>query len=172
MQCQWHNITTLSSKSYVCGYCGNALASEKAYYATSATRNGTVASIYICHHCSKPTFFEVDSGIQVPGSRIGDDVNGINDAAVLRLYEEARDAYAVNAFTASVLSCRKLLMHVAVSKGAMENQSFIEYVEFLSSKGYVPPDAKVWVDHIRTKGNEANHQEIALNCQRRDHQRG
>ncbi len=49
-------------------------------------------------------------------------------------------------------------MHVAVSKGAKENKNFVDYVEFLSTKGYVPPDAKGWVDHIRTKGNEANHE--------------
>ena len=34
----------------------------------------------------------------------------------------------------------------------------IEYVQYLSDKGYVPPDGKEWVDHIRKKGNEANHE--------------
>jgi hypothetical protein len=49
-------------------------------------------------------------------------------------------------------------MHSAVSKGAAEGQSFLQYVEFLSQKGYVPPDGKGWVDHIRERGNEANHE--------------
>src|SRR5262249_12971361 len=64
----------------------------------------------------------------------------------------------VNAFTAAVLLCRKILMNIAVSKGASEGQQFIEYVEYLEKKGYVPPDGKQWVDHIRQKGNEATHQ--------------
>ena len=49
-------------------------------------------------------------------------------------------------------------MHIAVSKGAEEGKSFLQYVEFLSQKGYVPPDGKGWVDHIRERGNEANHE--------------
>jgi Domain of unknown function (DUF4145) len=63
----------------------------------------------------------------------------------------------VNSFTSAVLTCRKLLMHIAVEKGAPTGQSFLEYVEYLAEKHYVPPDGKGWVDHIRTKGNEANH---------------
>ncbi len=48
-------------------------------------------------------------------------------------------------------------MHVAVEKGAGEGKSFKEYVDFLADNHYVPPDGKTWVDHIRTKANEANH---------------
>lgn len=52
-------------------------------------------------------------------------------------------------------------MNVAVDKGAPEGESFIGYIDYLDSKGYVPPDGRGWVDHIRKKSNEANH-EIAL----------
>jgi hypothetical protein len=31
-------------------------------------------------------------------------------------------------------------------------------VNYLSDNGFVPPDGKDWVDHIRTKGNEATHE--------------
>lgn len=51
-------------------------------------------------------------------------------------------------------------MHIAVSKGAEENQNFKYYVDFLA-KEYTPPEGKEWVNHIREKGNEANH-EITL----------
>jgi len=61
-------------------------------------------------------------------------------------------------FTSAVLTCRKLLMHIAVERGAEEGKSFHQYVEYLAQKGYVPPDGKGWVDLIRTKGNEANHE--------------
>ncbi len=49
-------------------------------------------------------------------------------------------------------------MNIAVAKGAPEGLSFIKYVEYLSENNYVPPDGKEWVDHIRTKGNEAAHE--------------
>jgi hypothetical protein len=49
-------------------------------------------------------------------------------------------------------------MHIAVSKGATPGESFVSYVEFLAQKNYIPPDARDWVDHIRTKSNEANHE--------------
>ena len=52
-------------------------------------------------------------------------------------------------------------MNIAVSKGAKEGLTFIEYVQFLADNNFIPPDAKDWVDHIRQKGNEATH-EIAI----------
>jgi hypothetical protein len=39
--------------------------------------------------------------------------------------------------------------------------AFIDYVNFLAEKNYIPPDGKGWVDYIRKKGNEATH-EIAI----------
>lgn len=53
-------------------------------------------------------------------------------------------------------------MHIAVSKGATPGETFIKYVEFLSNNNYVPPGAKDWVDHIRKKGNEANHEIVIM----------
>ena len=67
-----------------------------------------------------------------------------------------------NAYPATVLACRKLLMHIAVSKGAPEGLTFVEYVQYLADKHYVPPGAEAWVDHIREKGNEANHDIVIL----------
>lgn len=75
---------------------------------------------------------------------------------------EARSSKQVPSYTAVILACRKLLTHLAVSKGAKPGESFVSYVDFLAQKNYIPPDAREWVDHIRRKqGNEANH-EIAI----------
>ncbi|MCX6764706.1 MAG: DUF4145 domain-containing protein [Candidatus Nealsonbacteria bacterium] len=158
----WHQSSQLPSKSFTCGHCGNPLASNVGYYRGQYEdgSGGMIEHIYICHHCHKPTYF--GSGKQIPGIRPGSDVNGIDDAGVASLYNEARDCFSKNAFTATVLSCRKLLMHIAVAKGDAPGKNFIDYVEYLSSKGYVPPDAKTWVDHIRTKGNEANHEIVIM----------
>jgi hypothetical protein len=80
------------------------------------------------------------------------------EAFIDGLYNEARQCASVGSYTSAVLTCRKILMHIAVEKGAKEGESFIAYVEFLAAKGYIPPDGKGWVDYIRKKGNEANHE--------------
>ena len=112
--------------------------------------------MYICPFCGSPTFFDMNQR-QFPGIPSGYDVASL-PTDVASLYSEARFCVAVNSFTSAVLTCRKLLMHLAVEKGASEGKSFLQYVEYLSDKGYVPPDGKGWVDYIRTKGNEANHE--------------
>jgi len=53
-------------------------------------------------------------------------------------------------------------MHIAVEQKAEPGKSFLYYVEFLADNGYVPPNGKGWVDHIRKKGNEANHEIILM----------
>jgi Domain of unknown function (DUF4145) len=158
----WPLQNNIRSKDYTCGYCNSPLASEKGYIGELGTgvkgeRVSGQASIYICHQCTRPTFFDRD-GEQTPGVSYGRNVAGIDDASVKDLYEEARRAMSVNSYTATILCCRKLLMHIAVAKGAPKNKAFTDYVDYLASQHYVPPDAKDWVDHIRKKGNEANHE--------------
>ena len=156
MELKWENAKTLDSKSYVCGYCGNPLASNQGFWAVDTRSNATVGRIYICHHCLRPTYFD-DIGKQVPGSAYGRKVDNV-PVEVSDLYDESRKCTSCGAYMAAVLCCRKLLMNVAVSKGAQEGLSFVDYIEFLSQRGFVPPDGKEWVDHIRRKGNEATHE--------------
>ncbi|MFC3906646.1 DUF4145 domain-containing protein [Clostridium disporicum] len=73
------------------------------------------------------------------------------------IYNEARGCYSVNAYTATVLSCRKILMNIACNEGAEEGKSFIKYIDYLNDKGYIPPNGREWVDIIRKLGNEATH---------------
>jgi hypothetical protein len=53
---------------------------------------------------------------------------------------------------------RRSAAHVAVEKGAPEGGSFLSYVNYLADNGYVPPDAREWIDEIRENGNDANHE--------------
>jgi hypothetical protein len=160
----WLNIQALVSKKYVCGYCGNSVASERGWCARIAPHAlEIVGHIYVCHHCTKPTFFYVDKS-QTPGVVFGNSVNDVSDQMVAQLYEEARKTTGSGAYTAAVLCCRKLLMHIAVSQKAPIGKNFLEYVEYLANNNFIPPGAKGWVDHIRRKGNEANH-EIAVMSQ-------
>jgi len=161
MSLRWENIQTIGSKHYICGHCGEAVSSEKAFICRDLSLSITVGTIYICHHCLAPTYFD-RSGNQTPGEIFGTNITDISDDPVKELYIETRRCISVNAYTSAVLSSRKLLMHIAVAKGAKEGLKFIEYVEYLSANHFIPPDAKEWVDHIREKGNEANHEIIIM----------
>lgn len=163
---EWQDQTDITSKAYKCWYCGLSLASNKGWFAKElGDIEGTVsfryASICICHRCTRPTFIDVD-GKQVPGVPFGNPVNDISEESVHALYEEARRATKEGSYTAAVLCCRKLLMHIAVSKGAKENENFAYYIDYLAKKHYISPEAIAWVDYIRTKGNEANHDIVIM----------
>ena len=152
----WQNAANIGSVKYTCGWCGNLVATPVGFYAQGADDR-----IYICPHCDKPTAFAGRK--QVPGTAYGATVAHL-PAEISSLYQEARDCTAASCYTASVLICRKLLMNIAVSQGAKPGETFVSYVEYLASNGYVPPNGKGWVDHIRKKGNEATH-EIKLMSQ-------
>jgi hypothetical protein len=150
----WGNAQGFESLSFTCGYCGNLVASTHGY----ASDQG--GEIRICPHCTQPTYL-AQMGRQIPGVPVGNDVEFLPED-VKNLYEEARNCVAANAFTSSVMVSRKLLMHLGVEKGAPEGETFVEYVEYLADQGYVPPAGKGWVDHIRKKGNEANHEIVLM----------
>jgi hypothetical protein len=152
---KWNNPATIQPLRFVCGFCSSIVASDKGFFSDSHTQ------IYICPNCSKPSYFW--NNCQIPGAIPGNEVEHLPDE-INMLYREARRCVSVNSYTAAVLACRKLLMHIAVAQGAKAGDSFLNYVEYLADKGYVPPNGRVWVDHIRNKGNEANH-EIMLMAQ-------
>jgi DNA-directed RNA polymerase subunit RPC12/RpoP len=153
----WHNVLTQPSWSYKCGYCGTDMASEKAFLGDFGNPNNKqYVRIYICHKCSKPTFFDFDNH-QNPGPLIGNDVKHIPDPLIEQLFNEAKSCFSISAFTSSVMCCRKLLMNIAVKEGADEGKSFVDYVNYLDANNYIPPNGKKWVDSIRKLGNEANH---------------
>lgn len=146
----------LRARKYICGYCNNKVAPEMGWNHKD-NRHGP--QIYICPNCDKPTYFVGAS--QTPGVSYGNDVEEIDDEDTKLLYNEARNCCSIESYTASVLCCRKLLMNIAVSKGASKGLSFNKYVEYLSDNHFIPPGSEKWVHHIRKKGNEATH-EIAI----------
>ena len=110
----------------------------------------------MCPQCNAPTFVSAQ-GKQHPGALRGGEVTRLTDD-VRRIYDEARSALTVGAATGTVMLCRKILMHVAVDKGAGEDLSFLNYVEWLAEKNWIPTGGQSWVDFIRSRGNEANHE--------------
>jgi hypothetical protein len=151
----WKDPQDILSRKYKCGYCGYLVASNKGYsYPPHAS-----SFICICPNCDHPSYFDL-KGKQYPGATPGNEVAHV-PPELEQLYRESRNCCSVSAFTASVLACRKMLMNIAVQQGAKEGEKFIDYVTFLADNGFIPPNGKGWVDHIRKKGNEATH-EIAL----------
>ncbi|WP_137170131.1 DUF4145 domain-containing protein [Marinomonas sp. FW-1] len=150
----WYQSRDVESRSYQCGFCGHGVASARGYLDQRSRQR-----IRICPHCEKPTFF--DTGIQVPQVAPGNEVKHLPES-VEQLYKEARSCVSIQAYTSSVLSCRKLLMNIAVSQGAEEGKNFFHYVEYLANNGFVPPNGRGWVDHIRKRGNEATHEIVVM----------
>ena len=151
----WNKTDNLVSMHYTCGYCGNSIASNKGYIGNSYDGVTTVI-IYICHKCGCPTYFDHQNN-QTPGALIGNQVMHIDDEGITNLFLEARKCFSYGAFTSSVMCSRKLLMNIAVSQGAKEGLSYLDYVNFLNDNNYIPPKGKKWVELIRRVGNDANH---------------
>jgi len=150
---RWKNVKQVRGRKFTCGFCGSVVGPSFGFEYETQFRE-----IFICPTCDRPNYFE--SNDQTPTPLLGNKVENVPDE-INNLYNEARACTGASAFTAAVMACRKILMHIAVDKGAEEGKHFIEYVQYLSDNHYVPPGGKDWVDHIRNKGNEANH-EIAM----------
>ena len=151
----WQNAYKITSRNFLCGHCGNKVASNLGICSTDGNH-----SLFICPECSCPTYINIYDE-QTPGVVYGEEVKDVPED-LMSLYNEARRCYSVNSYTTAVLACRKMLMHIGVEKGAKEGESFMYYVEYLVESGFVPPDGKGWVDHIRKTGNVANHQIILM----------
>lgn len=154
----WASLQPLvrGGRSFTCGYCANQVASS-----SGLQTEHYAAAVLVCPHCNGPTFFGSD-GSQWPGPKVGSTITHLAPD-VEAIYEQARSSIAANAYTGSVMLCRKLLMHVAVEKGAKEDLSFQKYAEYLVSEHYAPRGADVWLDYIRRRGNEANHELVIMN---------
>jgi hypothetical protein len=72
-------------------------------------------------------------------------------------YRELRDCMTLSAYSAAAMMARKILMNVAVSKGAAGNRKFVEYVDYLV-RTVVSPSGLPWVERIKELGNEAAHE--------------
>jgi len=154
----WQNVFDVAGKNYVCGYCSAEPGSGKGWMTDAS--GGEAAVIRICPVCNAPTFFS-STGEQWPGAKAGAAVASL-PPDVQAIHEEARQSIAANAPTGATMLCRKILMHVAVQKGADENQSFQTYVKWLIQERYAPIGAESWLDYIRERANEANHEIMVM----------
>src|SRR5437899_4792024 len=105
----WKQTSTPTRRAFIFGYCGNQIASAVGYVGNNDHL------IYVCPYCTKPTYFNRDT--PTPGALFGNQVAGV-PTDVSDLYNEARRCMTVSAFTSAVLASRKILMNLAVGKGA------------------------------------------------------
>ena len=157
----WQGHHTIVQRGFTCGHsgCGKDVGSNIGWFCNNPDTGRPEGYIYICPMCHYPTLFDdsVNPAMQVPGVSFGRPLEHL-PKDIDDLYEEIRRATSAQAHTSAVLSCRKILMHIAVEKGAEEGKSFIHYVEYLVNNHYAPPGSLPWVDKIRAGGNEANHE--------------
>lgn len=159
---QWIGTNEISNQHYKCGYCSKEPAPSKCYLAYDGGGKNLAGRIYICAYCKQPTFFAAD-GQQTPKPLLGNEVHEITDKDIANLYNEVRNCTSTGAYTAAVMVCRKILMNLAVQHGAKKKETFAYYVDFLDGMSYIPPQGKQWVDKIRKRGNEANHEITLMN---------
>ena len=108
-----------------------------------------------CPACNKGSV--VNNNVITPTPFLGDDIQGLKDP-IKDAYLEARKSLSSQSNTACVLMCRKILMNVAVDKGATQGKQFVDYVEYLVKQGHITPTMREWVDKIRKLGNDATHE--------------
>lgn len=167
----------LESVEYRCFFCDKDTASNVGWRGTLTKWDiapdgkeyptiDEVAKIRICPICKSPTFFSFvieetlrqDEGdhIQIPEPLpLSKTESGKRE--IDNLFEEIRRCFHAKAYTAVAMLCRKILMNIAVEKGAMEGDNFENYITYLSDENWVPPNGKPLLKEIKKYGNNANH---------------
>ena len=156
---QWVSVQTVPARAYACGHCGIRVASDRGWQGVGAGSRFPNEFILVCPQCHQPSYFS--HRVQVPGAAYGEVVQNLPDE-VGPLYMEARVVMGVGAYTAAVMVSRKILANVAVTLGADPGLTFAGYIAWLEGSGHIPPRSRGWVERIREKGNEANHEIAAI----------
>ena len=147
-----------------CGHCNNKIGMDvyfKIYdkKADPLGRNERIINKYFvgqCPVCGKPIIYDVAKDISLPNVRGFEEVKHL-PADIETLYNELRDSFSVGAYTATVITGRTLLAHIAVAEGADQHKKFEYYVDYLVDTFMSKNKSKPWVDKVRKLGNESTH---------------
>src|SRR6266436_10313468 len=117
--------------SFTCGHCNRPVSGAVAAYMQYG--NAVIKWLQCTNpQCGHGSVMDVDGNIY-PGCLFGPDIQGL-PKEVAEAYMESRRCMSVNAFTAAELISRKILMHIAVDRGAEEGEDFESYISFLETK--------------------------------------
>ena len=145
-----HSYST-KDQYYVCGHCGTTVTG----WIVSQTGDKYQRRWLLCPHCGRGSV-QNDDTILPPPQTFGN-IDGLPDG-IDGLYDEARASFGAQAYTGCEMLCRKILMNVAVNKGAEKNKRFVEYVDYLDSHGYITPSLKDMATIVKDNGNDAAHE--------------
>jgi len=146
---------------YKCARCERDISG--AVVAIASSEGDTVRWLQ-CTNCGDGAVQRIDKNIY-PGVAFGVKLEGLPEDVELA-YTEARNCMAVDAYGACELICRKILMCVAVEKGAREGESFSSYLKYLGDKGFITDAMMGWVGIIKENGNKATHKIEQVNEER------
>lgn len=172
MSSNWKIISDSNwdTKKYTCSFCGSVVSSNThsfLSYVGSYDLNWPHYEVWICPHCHRPTIFikekfECDEQ-QIPSVKFGEDVKHLNKQ-IDNIYNEMRECYKVGAYNAVAMLSRALLLFICTNlckdNSINESSKFVDCVNYLVNNGYVPINAKSWVDKLRSFANSFTHKSI------------
>lgn len=139
-----------------CPHCGGSQMGVVA-----ATKDEGVVKWVRCASCLEGAV--MNGGVIAPSVRPLRVPQGL-PAGEAAVWDEVRECLAMGAATASVMLCRKLLLHIAVTHGLSPKSAkgwaptFKDVVDHLEAEGLITKKMRPWVDRIKDVGNEANHE--------------
>jgi hypothetical protein len=137
---------------YVCGGCGKQTFGAVVADAPFMQGPKALGLVHWCYcKCGQPSviriFQDPDHLQQWPAAiEFSADAKWPDEMA--RLFDEAASCFSANAFTASAMLCRKILMVCAVKEHADDDKSFAYYVDYITNKVLTYPVAKSAIDGI------------------------
>ena len=136
-------------QSFVCGHCERTVGGL-----VVASIPGSYIQWLLCPICKQGSVRHHDAIL--PSLLPVPQVEGL-PLDICLVYDEARKSFAVQAYTGCELLCRKILMSVAVDKGATEGDTFEHYVDYLKGNGHITASLKDMADTVRQNGNKSTH---------------
>lgn len=145
------------SKTITCPYCNVKVKAESTTRIVDVATGAIKYNIHKCPECFMPVIIGL-SGEIIPQSQLlpFEDVRYL-PANIEKLYNECRRCFSNECYHSVIMVSRSLLMYIAVDKGDTPGKSFIDYINYMESNGYIGTQNKAWVDKIRTIGNKYVH---------------
>ena len=151
------------TQEYLCAYCNKTVAGFihdiiefEGYFPAYGPIKEDASYVLECPSCNQPTVYMIKDAQTFPSAKALHPVKHLSDN-LDTIYNEVRTAIGAGCYTSAVILARTATMHVAVEQNAEENKSFVYYVNYLVDEGYVPPNAKDWIDKIRVMANDCVH---------------
>jgi hypothetical protein len=155
-------LSSSDQSAWKLGACTECSGTQMAVIAYTKPESGNVQSSWLrCVNCKHP--FVARGDVTIPGAKPLEVPMGVDGVERLA-WNDVRECLSVGAYTAAVMMCRKLLLHIAVGHGLDPKNSsgrapsFMDAVKHLEKEELITKRMRRWVDRIKDVGNEANHE--------------